>query len=171
MPIETLQPDAVGPVDDWGLGAGPSKQAATQLPDDDDTSYILGSIVGDIQEFECDDPIGILAADTINQVNLKYRAKYTGVSASATPGLRVGGGTLGEGAQQVLTTAYVDYNDIFAKNPDGVNWSLADLKPLRLRVRVAAVSFGAVRVTTLIVEVSYTRASDKSQHTMLLGVG
>lgn len=171
MPIETIQPDAVGPIDQWALGAGPSKQAASKLPDDDDTTYITETMAADIQEFECSNAAGILLADTITQVNLKYRAKRIGLGAQVTPGLRVGGGTLAEGAQQALTAAYVDHNDIFANNPDAGNWALADINALRLRVRHAAGSPSEIRVTTLIAEVTYVRASEKSQHTMMLGVG
>ena len=171
MPLETIQPDAVGPIDQWSLGAGSAKVAASKLPDDDDTSYISETGNGQIQEFECNDAGDILFADTITQVNLKYRAKRVGISVSIIPGLRVGGGTLAEGAVQVLTNAYVDYNDSFAENPDAGPWLLADINTLRLRVRYVLGAPAEGRVTTLVAEVTYTRASDKSQHTMMLGVG
>lgn len=170
MPIETLQPGAVGPINDWTLGAGASKPVASQLPDDDDTTYIESPINGQIQEFECGDPIGILSADTIDTVTLKGRVREIGASGGKVIfGLRVGGGTLAEGVDHTLTTSYGDFSDAFATNPDSAAWSLADLNALRIRVRRAGL-FGQ-RVTTLVAEIAYTRASDKSQHTMMLGVG
>ena len=171
MPIETLQPDAVTAVDDWALGAGASKVAASIRPDDEDVSYVAETMVGDIQEFECDNPSGILSADTISSVTLKYRARILGSMATVAPGLRVGSGTLAEGANQALTGSYVDYSDVFAKNPDGANWSLADLNSLRVRMRLVSVTSAQARLTTISVEILYIRASAKSQHTMLLGVG
>ena len=171
MVIEAIQPDAVGPINDWTLGAGGSKPVATQLPDDDGTSYITSNTVGQIQEFECDDPSDILSADTIDSVTIKIRAqKIGGVAASVIFGLRVAGGTLDEGAIHALSNSYADFTDVFLTNPDSVAWSLADLNALRIRVRYESGSDNA-RVTTLVADIAYTRASDKSQHTMMLGVG
>jgi hypothetical protein len=171
MSLETLQPDAIGPIDQWTLGAGSKKQVAVQLPDDDDTTYISEMVAGQIQEFEVDNPSDILFADTISSVTLHYRARFVaGTAERVIPGLRVGGGTLDEGASQILTGSYVNYSDTFALNPDSANWSLADLNSLRIRVRYVS-GTAQIRVTTLRAEVQYTRASKKSQHTMMLGVG
>ena len=171
MPIETLEPSAVGPVDAWTLGAGASKVAASLLPDDDDTTYIESPTVAQIQEFECGDSADILSADTIDSVTIRGRVRRTaGISGSAVFGLRVGGGTLEEGANHALATSYGDFSDVFAQNPDSAAWSLADLNALRIRIRHQS-GTSDQRATTLVAEIAYTRASKKSQHTMMLGVG
>ncbi len=172
MRIETLQAEAPTAIDQWALGAGGSKAIAVAPPGDDDTSYISEVTLSEIQEFECTDVVGILSADTISQVNLKYRAKRVGGSMmTLRAGLRVGGGTLEEGASQSMITSYGDFNDVFANNPDAGPWSLADLNALRIRIRLNTAIGGEARVTSLSAEITYVRASDKSQHSVTIGVG
>lgn len=80
-------------------------------------------------------------ARAVPAVALQMRSRYVtngGGTHTMKQGLRIGGTTY-FGADRTLTTAWVDYIDIFETNPSTSNpWSLADLAPNVIEAEISA---------------------------------
>jgi hypothetical protein len=147
MATETVQASGTTTPNNWTLGAGASKQAAVNAPDDDDTSYVnSGTTINTVQTFTCS-PSSIQVGDTITQIdiNIRYIRDHISnvtfvVGYSFTPN---GGGTqTNESTAFTATTSYQSstYSDtglsvvwgsgltIYAKNTQARNLRISTLE-------------------------------------------
>lgn len=163
MPTEIIQVDAVIAPDDWTLGAGASKVAAVQSPDDDDTSYInSGTSAGTQQWFTMANPAAIGAGDAINSVSITARCKRGGAtSANYRAGCNVSGGTQADGVNRTAGASYADTTETFALNPDAGAWTFSDLEGLR--IGIAILQTRDVRCTSFYVTIDYTPAGQPAR--------
>lgn len=111
MSTETVQATGTTTPNNWTLGAGASKQAAVNTPDDDATSYVnSGATINTVQTFTLS-PAALTAGDTVTQMAVNVRYKRGGASNvdfvagySFTPS---GGGTqTGESGTLTGTTSW-----------------------------------------------------------------
>ncbi len=158
MAQETLQVDAVGATTNWTLGAGASKVAAVNTPDDDDTSYIAsGTTSGTTQQFTVANPSQVSANAVINFVRIVARCKRGGAQNCNFVVSTVLSASSTDGASQTGATSYANTQDDFTTKPGGGSWTLTDLQNLEIKIRNTQAR--DLRCTTFYVIVDYTPLS------------
>lgn len=153
MPTTTIQVAAVTAPDTWTLGAGADKVVAVNSPDDDDISYIFGTVAGNQEQYSLA-AHAIPAGSTINSVSTSSRVKNI---AGAFVTVRVYLGADFQTGPFRSPSAYTTYVDSFSR-PGGGTWQLSDITSLQIAVRYAAAG-GAIHCTSLWLIVDYTPPS------------
>ena len=90
--------------------------------------------------YNCDNPVGIGAADTINSVRVYiYCKKITehGGTSYCQESIKSGGVAANAGSN-VVTTSYQWFSALWATPPEGGSWTLAKLIALQVGLRVYA---------------------------------
>jgi phage baseplate assembly protein W len=159
MATETLQVSTVSAPNDWALGAGVSKVAAVQLPDDDDSSYIEQDFGDGLkQQYTLSDTSAVGASDTINSVTIRARVKTL---VGGVNNIIIGGylsGSVSESSVLSTTGTWSDHSYQMLSKPGGGAWAKADVDVLEVFTKLYDPFDGEnwVRVTTLYVVVDYT---------------
>lgn len=157
MAVITVQANGVTTPDNWSLGAGASKWAAVNQPDDDASSYIASGTTLDTYQWFTFAP-GLSAGDTITQIVANVRARRGGASdARFLVGYRFtpsGGGTQSE-ESGLPSSGYFEATASFGNfsrtfSVPGVVWGS------NLALWVRNTQSRNVHVTTLYVEITYT---------------
>jgi hypothetical protein len=157
MPVATLDADGIGNYDAWLLGAGADKVVAVNLPDDDNTSYVLRSVVNDRQSYTIDD---LPPTEYISDVSIYSRCRLTASgNEDFNHFFRLNGTDLDYATKTETDTTYTDYSDLGVARPGGGPWGAKDFPPItqiELGIKKGAGGSTGVRCTTLYTNVTYT---------------
>jgi hypothetical protein len=153
-----IKPATAGSPDQWQLSGGASKVQA--VTDANDNTFIYEDTDGQIQDFTLTDPTGINESDTIDSVNVIWRAQDNGNGTNeARVNLYLSGNT-GNGPTVGLATSWADYEHSFADKPGGSGWTIGDVNGLEVQTECVAVAKNrTVACASLFVTVYYTPAA------------
>lgn len=128
--IETLMPSGAGTYTQFTHnGAATNWQAVSEVPADDDTSYVDGASLNDKDSYAFANPSGTVSTVFAVQSNIRARKDNAGVRSIAP--LTVISGTDYVGTDRALSTSYALYSEIMELNPDtGVAWTGSDINAL-----------------------------------------
>lgn len=126
--ILTLFPEGVGATDQWQtVGAANAAEAVSDVPPDDDESYIMAEEVGESVEFTMPE-----LPPEINRIDGVYIPVRARLEDAGAGDIRFKWGTDGEateGKSLPLTPSYSYHGDSFPENPDGGgNWTKAEFE-------------------------------------------
>jgi len=158
-----LAVDGVGATDDFTLVAGASKTAAVAVPDDDDTSYILGVVVAQDLTFATS---ALLTGASISNVRVVLRVK--GSVGDPEPFFQLVSGT--PSAEQILAVglSWAAINVDFPLAPDGSAWTKAAIDAAYIHLNAGG---GTLAATTVYLTVTYTLGSSGVYRLPILGIG
>jgi hypothetical protein len=136
--IETLYPNGAGNYAQLSAnGAGTNYGCVNEHPADDDTTYVAGNSVGNIDSYAFGNPVGTINTVYAVQANMRARKDNAGVRTVARL-LRVSG-TDYVGSDNSLSTSYALYRDIMEKNPaTDAAWTSSDITALEAGVKVTS---------------------------------
>ena len=153
MPTATINVAAVTAPDQWALGAGTDKVQAVNTPNDEDSSYISSSAIGQIEQYSLLAAPATPPGSTITDLRTVIRAKKTAGTCRIRALGVLGGVTSWGHITGIITAVYVDYLDSLAR-PGGGAWTPADLAGLE--VGIDQWTNAAARCTTFYLQVDYT---------------
>lgn len=136
--IETLYPSGAGNYAQLSAnGAGTNYGCVNEHPADDDTTYVAGNSVGNIDSYAFGNPAGTISTVYAVQVNMRARKDNAGTRTVAR--LLRASATDYVGSDNSLSTSYALYRDIMEKNPDtNAAWTSSDITALEAGVKVTS---------------------------------
>lgn len=136
--IETLYPNAPGNNTTFAPNGAPTNwQAVSEATPDDDVSYVLSDVPGNMDSYMFTNPTGTLVQVFGIQAMMRARKDNAGTRTFARI-VRVGG-TDYAGSPYLLGTDYTYYRDIMEINPGtGVPWNASDIAALEAGVKVVS---------------------------------
>jgi hypothetical protein len=132
---EDIEPQAVGSPDQWQTFGGTNK--VMLVTDIDDFTYIYEDSAGHIEDFTLTDPGGIGGDDSIDSVNVIWRAQDNGGGTNeGRVNLRLSGSTA---------------------RPGGSGWTIDDVNGLEVQTECTAIAKSReIRCSKIYVRVYYT---------------
>lgn len=136
--IETLYPKGAGSHTTFGLnGAATNWQAVSEVPADDDTSYVSTDTPGNIDSYDFTAPGGTV--NTVFAIQAVMRARKDNAGARTFARSVRLGGTDFIGSAYSLGTDYGFYRDVMETNPNtSAPWSSSDVAALEGGVKLVS---------------------------------
>lgn len=156
MAVETLRPNAAGDSAQHTVNGTTFNYVA--VSDDLDTTYLRNNTGGNREDdLHLGAPVSIVAGNTINSIDVRFRARTeTLAGAMVQVGLRLGGTNSLATSQGSIPTSATDYTRTSIARPGGGAWTFADLANLQVVVVSNNLpSAGAIRIFELWVDVNY----------------
>jgi hypothetical protein len=134
--VEALVPNGVGNYTEFTLlvGAATHWQATSEVPPDEDTSYVGSILVGDRDTYAMTD-LGVASA-TINGIQVLIRAKEDVAGAANVARMYRRAATDNQGADIPINTSYAYLREIMALDPIAAGaWTVAAVNAAEFGVR------------------------------------
>lgn len=136
--IETLYPNGAGNYAQLTAnGAGTNYGCVNEHPADDDTTYVSGNSVGNIDSYAFSDPTGTISTVFAVQANMRARKDNAGTRTIAR--LTRQSATDYVGSDFALTTSYQLFRDIMENNPaTSAAWTSSDITGIEAGIKVTS---------------------------------
>lgn len=154
---EDIEPETVGSPDQWQTFGGPNK--IILVTDTDDFTYIYEDSAGHVQVFALTDPSGISGNDTIDSVNVIWRAQDNGNGTNEGRVILYLSGNTETGPAVGLTASWINYDHSFPDRPGGSGWAVDDVNDLEIQTECVSVAKSRqVRCSRIYVRIYFTPA-------------